>query len=208
MKTVLALSGGMDSVTLLYDLLSQGHQVFPVFFDYGQKHKDSERYFARYHADKSGLVLQHVEAKYFWDIDSALTSSVVKVPEGHYESPAMSKNVVPGRNLLFGTLMAIHACRVGASGIAIAAHAGDYAVYADCRGAFLTTLKCAIRISTDDKVNRIESPYLEVRKQEIVKRGLELGIDYSTTWSCYAGGRTPCGKCGACVERMEILGNV
>jgi 7-cyano-7-deazaguanine synthase len=208
MKTVLALSGGMDSVTLLYDLLSQGHQVFPVFFDYGQKHRDSERYFARYHADKSGLVLQHVEAKYFWDIDSALTSSVVKVPEGHYESPVMSKNVVPGRNLLFGTLMAIHACRVGASGMAIAAHAGDYAVYTDCREDFLQLLKDAIRTSTGGNVWRVESPYLHIRKKEIVERGLQLGIDYSTTWSCYVGGRTPCGKCGACVERMEILGNV
>jgi 7-cyano-7-deazaguanine synthase len=208
MKTVIALSGGMDSVTLLYDLLSQGHQVFPIFFDYGQKHKHKEWPLAEYHAAQNGLILRKTEAFFFYQIPSALTSDDVAIPTGHYESLEMKKNVVPGRNMLFATLMAIHACRVGASGIALAAHAGDYAVYADCREDFFNPLKETIRIATEGHVHRVLTPYLHIRKKEIVAIGKSLNVDYSKTWSCYQGGSKPCGKCGACVERMEVLGDV
>lgn len=208
MKTVIALSGGMDSVTLLYDLLARGQHVFPVFFDYGQRHLYKEAACANYHAKRNGLVLSHLSATYFEGFDSALVNTSVDIPKGHYESPEMKKNVVPGRNMLFATLMAIVACRVGASAIAIAAHAGDYAVYADCRGDFLNSLKDTIRMATDGNVWGIDAPYLHMRKKEIVAIGKSLNIDYSRTWSCYLGGPAPCGKCGACVERMEVLGDV
>jgi 7-cyano-7-deazaguanine synthase len=208
MKTVIALSGGMDSVTLLYDLLARGQQLFPVFFDYGQRHCRKEKECADHHARKNGLILECVSAKYFAGMDSALVNNGVKVPQGHYESPEMGKNVVPGRNLLFATLMAIHACRVGASGIAIAAHAGDYAVYADCRPDFLEALKNTLRTATGGHVHRVDTPYINMRKREIVEIGNTLNVDYASTWSCYVGEYSPCRLCGACVERMEVLGDV
>lgn len=208
MRVVMGLSGGMDSVTLLYDLLEQGHHVFPVFFDYGQKHLYRERAAADWHCSRLGIMLTCWSARYFSNTPSALTDAQIAIPTGHYEDPAMRANVVSGRNLLFCSLLAVKAAQVNAPAIAIAAHQGDAAIYPDCRVAFMRSLAETIRHSTDGQINRILAPYLDHRKDHIVAIGRSLNVDYSQTYSCYAGGSTPCGKCGACVERQEVLGDV
>jgi len=95
---------------------------------------------------------------------------------------------------------------VGASGVVIAAHAGDHAIYPDCRESFMAPMSEAILQGTYAKVEVIR-PFITMTKTEIASRGAELGVDFSATWSCYKGGEIHCGTCGTCVERKEAFGD-
>ena len=93
---------------------------------------------------------------------------------------------------------------IGATGIVIAAHAGDHAIYPDCRPGFIRSMGEAIAAGTYEDI-QILCPFLNQNKGDIVRAGAELGVDYSKTWSCYCGGDLHCGKCGTCVERREAF---
>ena len=93
---------------------------------------------------------------------------------------------------------------VGAQAVAIAAHAGDHALYPDCREAFMRSMAGAVRLGTYARI-RLLRPYVNRSKAWIVARGARLGVDFAQTWSCYAGGRRHCGACGTCRERREAF---
>ena len=93
---------------------------------------------------------------------------------------------------------------VGAEGLVIAAHGGDYAIYPDCREDFMRAMGNAMRHGTYAGVQLLR-PFIAMRKEEIVAEGARLGVDFSRTWSCYKGGAVHCGKCGTCVERREAF---
>ena len=116
----------------------------------------------------------------------------------------MKKTVVPFRNGIMLAIAAGYAESEGADGIVIAAHAGDHAIYPDCRENFMVAMSDAIRAGTYAQVELIR-PFIKMTKAQIVRRGAELGVDYSQTWSCYVGGEIHCGKCGTCVERREAF---
>ena len=116
----------------------------------------------------------------------------------------MKQTVVPFRN---GILLAIaggFAESCGASGVLIAAHAGDHAIYPDCREEFMRALGEAIRLGTYAQVELLR-PFIHMSKAEIASRGAQLGVDFSRTWSCYVGAHQHCGECGTCVERREAF---
>jgi 7-cyano-7-deazaguanine synthase len=92
----------------------------------------------------------------------------------------------------------------GASALVIAAHAGDHAIYPDCREDFMRAMGDAIRLGTYAEVDLIR-PFISMTKAGIARRGHELGVDFSKTWSCYVGGEAHCGECGTCVERREAF---
>jgi 7-cyano-7-deazaguanine synthase len=135
---------------------------------------------------------------------SDLLQSGGEVPEGHYADENMKKTVVPFRN---GIMLAI-ACGIaesrGAEGLVIAAHAGDHAIYPDCREGFMQGMATAMREGTYACVELLR-PFIHLDKAGIARLGASLGVDYAQTWSCYKGHDLHCGKCGTCVERIEAF---
>lgn len=196
----------MDSTTLLYRLLHEDDRVLAVSFDYGQKHR-KELDYAGKTCRKLGVEHTIVDIKGFGGLiaGSALTSAEVEVPEGHYEGESMRLTVVPNRNMVMMSIAGGYAIASGCDRLAIAVHAGDHAIYPDCRPDFIERFEQALVSGNYEQVS-VYAPFLSWTKAEIVKLGLELGIDYDKeTWSCYKGGPEPCGKCGTCVERAEAL---
>ena len=201
--TVIILSGGMDSVTLLYD--QQERIALAVSFDYGSKHNDREIPFARLHCERIGIphivIPLDFMTKYF---KSSLLEGGEEIPEGHYADENMKSTVVPFRN---GIMLSI-AVGIAESNdlrfVMMANHGGDHAIYPDCTPQFVDAFDEAARAGTFVKVGLL-SPFTNWTKADIARRGKELGINYAETWSCYKGEEKHCGKCGTCVERREAL---
>jgi 7-cyano-7-deazaguanine synthase len=204
-EVVVLLSGGMDSVTALYHAAAQSRVAAALSFDYGSKHAARELPEAAWHAERLGvrhvvLALPFVAAHF----TSALLRGGGEIPFGHYEEKSMKQTVVPFRN---GILLAIaggFAESCGAGGVVIAAHAGDHAIYPDCREDFMLSIGEAIRLGTYVGVELMR-PFIRMTKGQIVARGVKLGVEFARTWSCYVGGSIHCGQCGTCVERREAF---
>ena len=204
-KVVVLVSGGMDSVTALYDATRKHDVIAGVSFNYGAKHNDKEIPFAACHCQKLGI--QHIVISLNF-INQLFKSDLLKsggdVPEGHYEELTMKQTVVPFRNGIMMSIVAGYAESEGARGLVIAAHSGDHAIYPDCREDFMKAMGEAIRLGTYEQVEVIR-PFIAMSKANIAKRGQELDVDFSQTWSCYKGTDVHCGKCGTCVERREAF---
>jgi 7-cyano-7-deazaguanine synthase len=208
MKTVLILSGGMDSTTLLYDLMNthKPEWIKVLSFNYGQRHK-KELEFAANTCKKLGVEHHIIDLSNltFLISNSALTNPNIEVPEGHYEDESMKSTVVPNRNSIMLSIAVGYAESLSFDCVAIANHTGDHSVYPDCRSEFITTFSNAEILGTYNHIF-INAPYTHISKADIAEIGLRLGIDYDAdTWSCYKGGDEPCHKCGTCVERDEAL---
>jgi len=203
-KAVLILSGGLDSTTLMYDLLNKGIEVHAISFFYGQKHS-KELECAHALCDKLGVPHKIIDLEVLNEVaPSALTRSEIEVPEGQYDIDNMKATVVPNRNMVMLALATSYAISIGANYVAYGAHAGDHTIYPDCRPKFVRHMTDAIASCDWSKVELLV-PYLYMTKGEIVKVGLSLGVDYSSTWTCYKGGDKACGKCGSCTERLEAF---
>lgn len=214
MKTVLVYSGGMDSTTLLYKLLADGDQVLCLSFDYGQRHKKElkaarkicdllKKTGKKFHGKFIGHKIVDITAVKNLIAGSALTSRIA-VPEGHYKSKTMRATVVPNRNMIFLSLAIAAAVSGKFDRVAIAVHAGDHAIYPDCRPEFIKKMRAAAKIANYEKID-IYAPFLNITKHEIAKIGAKLGVPFNLTWTCYKGLKNPCEKCGACRERKEAL---
>ncbi|HTR56562.1 MAG TPA: 7-cyano-7-deazaguanine synthase QueC [Casimicrobiaceae bacterium] len=200
MKPLVLFSGGADSATLL--LLLRSDSPLALSFDYGQKHRvelDYARRFARHHAIEHRVL--PLPGAIFGA--SALLGDM-PMPEGHYTEATMRDTVVPNRNMVMLALGASFALRLGRDTVAYAAHADDHGTYPDCRPAFIAAMREAFALCHYEPL-RLLTPFSHLGKRDIVKIGRELGIDYSMTWSCYAGGSEPCGRCGACSARREAM---
>lgn len=202
-NSVIILSGGMDSVTLLHDRKEQ--IALAVTFDYGSNHNKREAEYAACHCKLLGIEHIVIPLSFIKDyFKSSLLEGADAVPEGHYQDENMKSTVVPFRN---GIMLSI-ACGLaesrGLAKVLIANHAGDHAIYPDCRATFITSMSEAMAYGTYRNVT-VEAPYTGISKTDIAKIGKQLNIDYSKTYSCYKGGEKHCGKCGTCVERKEAL---
>lgn len=201
--SIIVLSGGMDSVTMLYDFKDQ--IAAAVNFSYGSNHNVRERLCAREHCQRLGIEIIEIDldfiGRYF---DSSLLQGADAIPEGHYDEENMRSTVVPFRNGIMLSIAAGLAESRGLKSIMIANHAGDHAIYPDCRRSFIEAMDIAIQAGTFADVT-LFAPYTNLDKTRIAMRGKNLGLDYSTTYSCYKGGEIHCGKCGTCVERREAL---
>lgn len=205
MKVVVLVSGGMDSVTALYQANRDHEVVAGLSFDYGSKHNHREIPFAELHCRKLGVKHEVVSLGFMNDLfKSDLLQSGGEIPEGHYEAENMKQTVVPFRNGIMLSIAAGFAESIGADGLVIAAHSGDHAIYADCREEFMRPMAEAIAQGTDVDLEVLR-PFIDIRKEDIAVVGSELGIDFTETWSCYKGGDIHCGKCGTCVERKEAF---
>ena len=201
--SLIIVSGGMDSVTLLYEYCER--IALAVSFDYGSNHNQREIAYARLHCGRLGI--EHIVIplefmqRYF---KSSLLEGAEAIPEGHYEDENMKSTVVPFRNGIMLSIAAGMAESRGLKYVMMANHGGDHAIYPDCRPEFITAIDAAAKAGTYVDV-AIEAPYTNISKTDIARRGKSLAIDYSETWSCYKGGQVHCGTCGTCVERKEAL---
>ena len=201
--SVIIVSGGMDSITLLYD--KKDEIALGISFDYGSNHNAKEIPFAEMHCKRLGI--KHVTInldfmhQYF---KSSLLQGAEAIPEGHYADENMKSTVVPFRN---GIMLSI-AIGIAESNqlkkVLIANHGGDHTIYPDCRPQFIQAIDAAANAGTFVNV-RVEAPYTNITKGDIARIGKRLGLDYTETWSCYKGGEKHCGKCGTCIERKEAL---
>jgi 7-cyano-7-deazaguanine synthase len=204
-KVVVLVSGGMDSVTALYDAALKYQITAGVSFNYGAKHNEREIPFAAHHCNKLGLRHEVISLDFMNRLfKSDLLTGGGEIPEGHYEEASMKQTVVPFRNGIMLSIVAGFAESIEAQGLVIAAHSGDHAIYPDCREDFMKSMGDAIRLGTYVHLEVIR-PFIEMNKAEIAMRGQELGVDFAQTWSCYKGGEIHCGKCGTCVERREAF---
>lgn len=202
---VVIISGGMDSSTLLWDLATR--HTFDVIcalsFDYNQRHKKelkcaqkicAELKIAHKVVDITKIGNQLLQG-------SSLTTASIDVPEGHYEEESMKLTVVPNRNMIMLSLAIGYAVSIKAEAVYYGSHAGDHAIYPDCRPEFVEAMRVAARLCDWHSVD-IRAPYSHMDKGDIASRGISIGVPYKNTWTCYKGQEFACGKCGACSERI------
>lgn len=201
---VLILSGGLDSTTLLYDLIDQGRKIYTISFDYGQRHS-KELIMAARTCQKLGINHKIVDLSTLSEIlgDNALTGTI-DVPLGHYEEENMKQTVVPNRNMIMMSMAIGYAISLDIENVYYGAHHGDFAIYPDCRPTFVDAIQKVANLCHYEPI-RVLAPYLYMDKIGIVTRGLELNVPYEDTWTCYAGKLKACGKCGSCTERLEAF---
>lgn len=201
--SILILSGGLDSTTLLYDY--KDRIALAISFDYGSNHNAKEIPFARMHCERLGIKHLVIPLEFMGQyFRSSLLSGDDAIPEGHYADENMKSTVVPFRN---GIMLAVAIGMAESNNlqyVMMANHGGDHTIYPDCRPEFVDAFDQAAHAGTYNGV-RLLSPYCNMTKGQIAARGKQLGIDYAETWSCYRGGDRHCGKCGTCVERKEAL---
>lgn len=187
MKIIHLLSGGLDSTVLLYDLVGEGHHVTPLIFNYGQKH-EREIQFAIEHSKRLRLLptLLHVPH---------LLGSTLTDGDGTF--------VVPNRNAVFISIAVNMAVATGADRVTIGCNKDDAHEFLDCRFAFMIAINAATRAA--GILVEIDAPYVNKSKAWIARRGSDIGVSLSETWSCYEGGDEPCGKCLACQKRKEAI---
>ena len=213
MKHVIGLSGGMDSATLLGYLLAQRdtEQVFCCIFYYGSKHnkyenKAAQNIVAYYQNIYSTDIVkfQSIDlSSAFGNIFSSLMLSGGEIPEGHYRADNMKATVVPGRNLIMGSIMAGIAESIRAEQISLGVHAGDHHIYPDCRGTFINSFNRTVQESSDGSVF-VKAPFLNMTKTGIIHCGINLpqSVPYHLSRTCYKDQELSCGKCGSCGERL------
>ena len=201
--SVIIYSGGLDSTTLLYE--ERERVALAVTFDYGSNHAAREMACARLHCARLGIEHVVIDLAFFKQhFSSSLLNGADAIPDGDYADSNMRSTVVPFRN---GIMLSI-ACGLaesrGLKRVLIANHGGDHAIYPDCRPQFVAAMDAAMQAGTYDGVQLV-APYTDISKADIVRRGVQLGIDYGETYSCYKGGEHHCGTCGTCTERREAF---
>ena len=205
-RIVVVYSGGLDSFTLLNHSLELGHEVFPITFNYGQKHIKEVSYAETFCKEKS-LVLKVLDISAINSIlrGSALTDDM-EVPKGHYEDESMKTTVVPNRNMILISLATAYAVTVQAQEVWYGAHGGDHAIYPDCRPEFVSKINEATQLANYSPIS-VKAPFIDLTKDEILSLGIELSLDFEKTWTCYEGNALACGQCGSCIERLEAFKN-
>ncbi len=212
---VVLLSGGLDSAVTLYDALNKGYSCRCLTFDYGQRH-DKEISAAKRVAKIAKCPIEVVKIKLPWK-GSALLDKKVKISSGGRARLPLAGRVsgdskipssyVPGRNIIFLSFALSYAEAIKAEAIFIGAHAQDYSGYPDCRPEFYRAFRKAAAAGTktgvENKPIDIKTPLVNKNKAGIIKLGRKLGVPFGLTWSCYEGGKSPCGKCDSCFYREK-----
>lgn len=205
-KAVVLLSGGLDSATLLYEAMDRGFKAYCLIFDYGQRHS-KEIQIAKRLAKSVGCPFHVVKIALPWQGSSLLDSSMAIPQHKKIDPKKIPSTYVPARNIIFLSFAASYAEVVKAEAVFIGANALDYSGYPDCRPEFFrayqTTIKAGTKTGAEGHAVHIEVPFLKKTKAQIIKVGTKLKVPYEKTWSCYQGGKTPCGTCDSCRLRAK-----
>jgi 7-cyano-7-deazaguanine synthase len=204
-RVVILLSGGLDSVTCISEAVNKGYEVFPLSFDYGQRHKKE--------LECAKNVVKHykLDTHKIIRIDkfggSALTDDSIDVPEYKGNSEELPVTYVPARNIIFLSYAVGYAEVVKADGIYIGVNALDYSGYPDCRPEFIEAFSNMIKVGTKSGIEgspiKILTPLLDLKKSEIVKLAFENNAPLKFSTSCYNGRDKACGICDSCKLRLK-----
>jgi 7-cyano-7-deazaguanine synthase len=206
-KAVVLLSGGLDSATALYLARAKGYRCFCLIFDYGQRHcREIES--AKRIAQSAKCKYQLITISLPWKGSSLLDrKKKVIQPSGHQATSVIPDTYVPGRNIIFLSFAISFAEAINAQAIFIGAHCQDYSGYPDCRRPFFKALAKAFDKGTKKGAQgeriKIAVPLINKTKAQIIRQAKRLGVPLELTYSCYAGGRLPCGKCDSCLFREK-----
>lgn len=213
-KTIVILSGGMDSTTLLWQLKNEGHNLHAVSFNYGQRHLKeldcARRQCEALQIDHTVLDLKPIFGEFLASCSVLIETKgeVKQIPEGHYADLNMKATVVPNRNMILLSLATgfglSHTPEGWGLKVAYGAHEGDHDIYPDCRSTFVMSMR-EVLAKCDWKPVELLTPFIGMTKGQIVRQGIRLGVQYDATWSCYKGEARACGRCGTCVERLEAF---
>ncbi|WP_127534066.1 7-cyano-7-deazaguanine synthase QueC [Paenibacillus kobensis] len=216
-KAVIILSGGLDSTTCMGFAQESGYELYPITFDYGQRH--------RIELDKSHQVAEHygvlnrykvIKLDFLRGIGgNALTDDAIAVPtdtgieqkDAEQAGNDIPVTYVPGRNFMFLAIATSYAEAVGAEAIYIGVNALDYSGYPDCRPEFIgkveEVMALATKVGVEGKPITIETPLMKLTKADIVREGARMGVPYELTTSCYNGEEEACGECDSCKLRLK-----
>lgn len=203
-KAIILLSGGIDSTTTLYFAKNQGYKCHALIFDYGQRHK-REIKSAVAVAKRAKVPYQVIKITLPWK-GSSLLDKKKKVPSGRSLkeiSRGIPSTYVPARNTIFLSFALSYAEAIGAGVIFIGANAVDFSGYPDCRPSFYRAFQKVVKEGTKKKKIRVLTPLINMTKAQIIALGLKLKAPLELTWSCYKGGKKPCGVCDSCKLREK-----
>lgn len=204
-KAVLGLSGGLDSLVVLRLLLDRGLEVVGVRFIYESAAESVERYVVRDIVRHFDI---HLAEPRIFDLFGSLNAvHTGNSPSGYYDDPGMVVNVVPARNFVFAAALTSIACNYKASHVALGIHSRPGSVFPDISPEFAQATNQAMIIGTDGEVSLL-TPIIEWTKAEIVECAMNRALPVYLTYSCYTGRRPSCGRCGACVQRLEAFADV
>lgn len=208
-KAVVLFSGGLDSTTCLAWALKKGYSCSALSFNYGQRHSRENRAASKI-AKLLKVPLFGIRLSFPWLKKSSLVDAKKKLPDlgyGEITSGKVPSTYVPGRNLVFAAIGISFADAIGAEAVILGPNAVDYSGYPDCRPEFYDALAAAANLGTKTPLAggkiRLLTPIIRMSKAEIIELALKLGAPLEHTWSCYAGGRRPCGKCDSCKLRAR-----
>ncbi len=205
-KAIVLLSGGLDSTTILYYAKEKGFNPYCLIFFYGQRHK-KEINRAKKIAAHAGCDYQVVKIALPWQGSSLLDFNISLPQRSEINPKEIPSTYVPARNIIFLSFAASCAEAIGANAIFIGANAIDYSGYPDCRPDFFfnyqKALKSGLKAGVQGKGIKIYTPLIHKTKAQIINMGLKLKVPYHLTWSCYQGGRRPCGECESCQLRQR-----
>jgi 7-cyano-7-deazaguanine synthase len=208
-KVVAIVSGGLDSVTMAYELVRRNYEIILISYNYGQRHK-KEIMYAKKCAENLGVQHHIVDLQVLSDLlgGSSLTSEEISVPDGHYAEESMRITVVPNRNAIMINVATALAVSMKCDYVATGVHGGDHYIYPDCRPEYIVAQTEALRLANSGFVSdefEVLAPFVNISKDGIVKIGEAIGVPWLETWSCYKGGEIHCGSCGTCFERREAF---
>lgn len=205
-KILVVYSGGLDSTTALYLYRHLGYEVEAVSFNYGQRHSIE--------LEKAGELCKELEIKHhIMDVpipssNSCLVDLFEDVPKGHYEDKTMKKTVVNNRNAIMISLATALAIDIKAVGVAVGIHAGDHAIYADCRKKFFMSMNDSMIYANEGLLEnnfRLRAPFITADKNDIAELAILLDVPVEKTYSDYEGGKVQRGCSGTSVERIEAV---
>lgn len=206
-EAVVLLSGGMDSATAAYEALEEGYEIAALHTSYGQRTEGKEYECARWLADDLDAAdFLHIETDHLAAIGgSSLTDDEREIADAS-DDEEIPATYVPFRNANLLSMAISYAETRGAEAVYIGAHSEDFAGYPDCRPAFFEAFQSVVDRGTKPETEiGIETPYVEWSKTEIAERGLDLGVPYERTWSCYRDESPACGTCDSCRYRREAF---
>ncbi len=205
-KAIVLFSGGLDSTTCLAWALKKGYECFALSVNYGQRHARENESAAKI-ADLLRVKLISIELKLPWLKSATSLVGGGKVPTYSRFRRKIPSTYVPGRNLIFVSMGVSFADAIGAGAVILGPNAVDYSGYPDCRPPFYKSLEKSVNLGTKKgalggKI-KLLTPIINFSKSEIIKLAFKLGAPLKYTWSCYKGGKAPCGKCDSCVLRAR-----
>jgi len=207
-RAVVLVSGGMDSATTAYEARQQGYELYFLHTSYGQRTASKEYDCARELADIVGAAeFLHIETDHLQQIGgSALTDDDIEVGEADLDSEEIPDTYVPFRNANLLSMAVSYAEANGCEAVFVGAHSEDFAGYPDCRPEFFGTFETMVDVGTKpDTEISIVVPFVESTKTEIADRGVELGVPFEHTWSCYRDSAPACGTCDSCAFRLQAF---